>query len=170
VERLSGSKYVLLEWEDGWREVTPVDGDALAVSKYFVIERIEYFGRVVVERPGGEVPALVITDRKPLEVKNVILVGSSANGLQKSSEYREGGRVEHNYELVEGANDVAGALATELSEALLRRGVRPADVLASSIEERSEIIGGVAAELRLVASRNQSDLVHFVEGLLERSL
>lgn len=167
---MSGNRYVLMEWEDGWREVTPVDDDAVAVRKYFVIERVEYFGRLVVDRPGGEVPALVITDRKPLEVKKVALVGSSAIGLQKSSEYREGGRVEHNYELVESEDDVAGALATELSEALLRRGVRPADVLASSIEERSEIIGGVAAELRLVASKSQNDLIDFVRGLLERSL
>lgn len=160
-------KYVLMEWEDGWRELTRVEDDAVGLRKYFVIERVEYVGRLVIDRPDGGVPGLVATDRKPLDVKRVALVGGMGGDLRQGSLYKEGGRTEHNFELEVSTEDLEGALAGELEAALLQRGLRSADVLSSPAEVQSEVIGAVAAELRLVAGKNQDHLIGFVKELLE---
>ena len=159
-------KFVLMEWADGWREVTPVEADAVGLRKYFVVERVEYYGRLVVERPEDEVPDLVVTDRKPFEVKRVALVGTGASDLEKASLYAEGGRVEHNYDLVSGDGDVGAAVKKEFAEALLAEGLTAADLSGKPAAERREIIGRIAAGMKLVASTKQDDLFDFVEGLL----
>ena len=167
-ETMKENKYVLMEWGDGWREVTPVEADATGLRKYFVLERVEYYGRLVVERPGGEVPDLIVTDRKPFEVKRVALVGSHASALKKASLYEEGGRVEHNYDLVSSSEDLVAALTAEFKEALKDEGLTSADLMERSPAERREIIGRAAAGMKLVAGKTQDDLIEFVEGLLHR--
>jgi hypothetical protein len=67
---VSGEKYVLLKWKDGWQEVVRIDGDAVGFDKYFVIERKEYFGRLVYKMPEGKYPGLVVIDRAPMEKLN----------------------------------------------------------------------------------------------------
>lgn len=159
-------KYVLIEWQDGWREVMPVEGDAVGLRKYFVVERIEYYGRLVVDRPDGEMPGLVVTDRKPLEVQRVVLIGDGSRDLKESSTYEEGGKVEYNYELVPSADDPLTRVKGEFVEAFEREGLTLRDVRETSLAERRSIIGRVAAGLRLVGSSRQDDLIDFVEQLV----
>ena len=93
-------KYVLMKWKDGWQEVVAVEADATGFDKYYVIERIEHFGRLVIKRPEGEYPRLIVIDRAPREIENVVLLDEDGErSLKESSTYREGDRLEYNYEL-----------------------------------------------------------------------
>ena len=73
---MAGAKYVVMKWKDGWQEVVAVEPDAVGFRKYYVIERLEHFGRLVLDRPQGETPGLIVVDRDPMEIEKIALLGS----------------------------------------------------------------------------------------------
>lgn len=67
-------RFVLLEWLDGWKEVVSVPADSEGLVRYYVIQRQEYTGRLVIDRKGSEYPELLEIIRKPKELKKVTIV------------------------------------------------------------------------------------------------
>lgn len=67
-------KYVLLEWQDGWKEVVRVPADSVGVVRYYVIERSEHTGRLVIERKDSDYPELLEITRKAKQLKKVTIV------------------------------------------------------------------------------------------------
>jgi hypothetical protein len=91
---MAKKKYVLMKWKDGWQEVVAVDGDATGFDKYYVIERKEYFGRLVFNRPQGEYPGLIVIDRAPMEIEQILMMdGDDERDLKQVSTYGEGDRL-----------------------------------------------------------------------------
>lgn len=70
----SARRYLLLEWNDGWKEVVKVPGDVTELIRYYVIRRPEDTGRLIVDRKESEYPELVEIMRKPKELKRVTVV------------------------------------------------------------------------------------------------
>lgn len=66
-------KYVLVEWEDGWREVFSVPDTVTDLRKYYVIYREEKVGRLFLEKHDAY-PELLEVQRKPDEIKKVSLI------------------------------------------------------------------------------------------------
>ncbi len=66
-------KSVLIEWNDGWKEVYAAPGDVVDIRKYYVVSRTEDVGRLFLEKGKGY-PELVEVRRKPFEIKKVSLI------------------------------------------------------------------------------------------------
>ena len=69
----SVSSLILLEWEDGWKEVVKVQSKAAKLMRYYVIKRPEETGRLVLETDDANYPELIEIFRKPRELKKVTL-------------------------------------------------------------------------------------------------
>jgi len=67
--------YVLLKWQDQWQEVLGMDSEIAELLRYYVIERIEYSGRLALEI-GGDFPGVecFTIGRKPRELVSVLII------------------------------------------------------------------------------------------------
>ena len=158
---MADKKYVVMKWKDGWQEVAAVQADVVDFSKYYVVERLEQYGRLVLNRPKGEVPELIVIGRDPREMEKVALVDADERSLTPKDTYREGTRLEYNYNLAKDG-DVMGELLTKLREVLAARKISARDLSSKSDEE----IIAVAKEVHLVGTENQQDLVQFIKLLI----
>jgi len=167
---MANKKYVLMKWKDGWQEVVAIDGDATGFGKYYVIERKEYFGRLVFNRPQGENPGLIVIDRAPMEIEQILMMDADdERDLKQVSTYGEGDRLEYNYELQkEKSPGLKEELTNHIKEVLAKRGTSAKDLLSKPEAERSKEIEDVAKDAGIVGGRSQADLVGFIEALLEK--
>jgi hypothetical protein len=166
---MADKQYVLIQWKDGWQEVIGIEGDTVDFNKYYVIERLEQYGRLVFDRPKGEYPGLVVLDRAPLELEKVALVGAGTERVMKqTSTYREGTRLEYNYELEKGSGDFYAEVISTVKKALADKGVAAKDVLAKSEPERSKELGELARAAKILGGKSQEDLIGFMEDVLRK--
>lgn len=166
---MADKRYVLIKWKDGWQEVVGVEGDTVDLNKYFVIERAEYYGRLVFDRPKGEYPGLVVLDRAPLELEKVSLVGGDGDRvLKQTSTYREGTRLEYNYELEKGSGNFYGEVVESVKKAMADKGISARELLAKTEPERSTEIGKLARAANILGGKSQADLIGFMEELLQK--
>ena len=166
---MADKKYVLIKWKDGWQEVVGIEGDTIDFNKYFVIERLEHYGRLVFNRPKGEYPGMVVLDRAPLELEKVALVGGDGDKvLKQKSTYREGTRLEYNYELQPGQGDFLGEVTAAVKKVLTDKGITAKDLLAKAEPERSTQIGKIARAANILGGKSQADLIGFMEELLKK--
>jgi hypothetical protein len=166
---MSGEKYVLMKWKDGWQEVIRIEGDAVGFDKYFVIERKEYFGRLVYEMPEGKYPGLVVIDRAPMEIEKMVMMeAGDGKRLKQTSTYREGDRIEYNFEMENEKHRMVDDVGKKVKEVLAASGVSAKDILAMPEKERFKEIEAIARQARIVGSRNQEDVVGFMQLILEK--
>ena len=166
---MADKKYVLIKWKDGWQEVIGVEGDTIDLNKYFVIERVEYYGRLIFDRPKGEYPGMVVLDRAPLELEKVALVGGDGDKvLKQTSTYREGPRLEYNYELEKGSGNFYGEVVESVKKVLVDKGISAKELLAKAEPERSKEIGKLARAANILGGKSQADLIGFMEELLRK--
>jgi hypothetical protein len=166
---MSGEKYVLMKWKDGWQEVIRIDGDAVGFDKYFVIERKEYFGRLVYKMPEGKYPGLVVIDRAPMEIEKMVMMeAGDGKRLRQASTYREGDRIEYNFEMENEEHRPVDDVSKKVKEALAASGVSAKNILAMPEAERFKAIEAIARQARIVGSRNQKDVVGFIRLILEK--
>jgi hypothetical protein len=166
---MSGEKYVLMKWKDDWQEVIRIDGDAVGIDKYFVIERKEYFGRLVYKMPEGKYPGLVLIDRAPMELEEMVMMeAGDGKRLKQTSTYREGDRIEYNFEMKNEENRPVDDVIKKVKEALTANGVSAKDILAMPEAERFKEIEAIARQTHIVGSRNQEEVVGFIRLILEK--
>lgn len=133
-------RFLLLEWEDGWKEVYRVDPGCTAIKRYYVISRTEEVGRLALEHESGY-PQLISIGRRPLGLRRVSLDGTYALAPGRSA--REGGKTDTHFTL-EPAPDSLREVAASLAA------------------------GGDAAALGLTAAECGRDLDDFVAALAAR--
>jgi hypothetical protein len=68
-------KYVILEWDDGWREVIQVSAACADINRYYVISRPEDVGRLSLNKEDGY-PELIEIVRKPLDLKRITFLNT----------------------------------------------------------------------------------------------
>jgi len=160
---MADKKYVVMKWKDGWQEVAAVQGDVIDFSKYYVVERLEQYGRLVLNRPKGEVPELIVIGRNPRQIEKVTLVDADQRSLTPKDTYREGTRMEYNYDLAKDG-DIVAELAAKAKEVLAGRGTSARDLLSKPDAD----ILAIAKEIQIVGTQSQADLVNFMRLLLAR--
>ena len=94
-------KFVILEWDDGWKEVIEVDSNCTAVNRYAVISRPEDVGRLSLHREDGY-PELIEIARKPLGLKRITFL--DAFQLSRDRSVREGKKTDHFYKLTKSGD------------------------------------------------------------------
>ena len=166
---MADRKYVLMKWKDGWQEVIEIEGDAVGFDKYFVIERKEFLGRLVYNRPEGEYPGLIVTDRAPMEMDQMVMMGDGdEKSLKQLSTYAEGDRVEYNYELGQGDGSLVEDVNRKVKEALSSRGISAKEVVSKPEAERFKEFEAIAKEARIVGGKSQEDVAGFIQMILEK--
>lgn len=152
-------KYVVVEWEDGWKEVVRVDPSCTAFKRYYVISRTEEVGRLSLETT-GDYPQLLQLDRRPMGVCRVIFGEPYAVTLRSSE--REGKKTDHWFAL-EPDPAAPGGLRRALLAAAEAEGVSLADLRAGGATEAQRAAArAVAARIGLVAGGRQQDLYDFM--------
>ncbi|MGB7220290.1 MAG: hypothetical protein WBD07_15940 [Vicinamibacterales bacterium] len=93
-------KFLLLEWQDGWKEVTELDPTCKGVSRYTVITRPDDVGRLAIHREDG-FPELVEVIRRPLMLKSISVLDTGVETVQPKVEksVREGKKIDHFHKL-----------------------------------------------------------------------
>ena len=94
-------KFVLLEWDDGYKEVVKVDPACTAINRYTVITRPEDVGRLSLNMDGA-FPELIEIGRRPLGLKRITFVDTVQVTLDKSE--REGKKFDHFFKLAKGGD------------------------------------------------------------------
>ncbi len=84
--------FVLIEWADGWKEVTKVDGSCTGINRFYVITRPEEVGRLSLNTAGGQYPELIEIDRKPSQIRTITF--GNTYGLIDGGSFREGKKVD----------------------------------------------------------------------------
>jgi hypothetical protein len=101
-------RFVLLEWEDGWKEVIQVDPSCTDINRYYVISRVEHVGRLSLNSQTGY-PELIEIVRKPFGLKKITFMDSFRLAMEGSS--REGHKTEHLFKLTREGEDHSELIA-----------------------------------------------------------
>ena len=166
---MTDKKYVLMKWKDGWQEVLAIDGDAIDFDKYYVIERKEYFGRLVYNMPESEYPGLIVIDRAPMEIEQIVMMeGDDERDLKQVSTYKEGDRIEYNYELQKDEGSLIVEVSKKVKEVLAKRGISEKEVLSKCDSERFNELEAIAKDARINGSKKQDDVVGFTQMIIEK--
>jgi hypothetical protein len=89
--------YLLLRWKNGWQEVVGVDQDSVDLLRYYILERVEETGRVVLAA-GSDYPLLLTVKRLPKELESLAIVGSEpakVYEVEPKKKKEEGDKIEH---------------------------------------------------------------------------
>jgi hypothetical protein len=86
--------YLLLEWDDGWKEVIEVDPACTGLNRYYVISRPEEVGRLSLNRKESY-PELIEIIRKPRNLRRLTLLDTFE--LTAVHSIREGKKIDHLY-------------------------------------------------------------------------
>ena len=89
-------KFLILEWDDGWKEVIQVDKACEQINRYYVISRVEHVGRLSLNKK-DDYPELIEIIRKPLNLKRISFADTFEVHLQRSD--REGEKTDHFFSL-----------------------------------------------------------------------
>jgi hypothetical protein len=176
----SGTHYLLLEWKDGWKEVKAVGGKALAVLRYYTIERVEEIGRLSMEKADGN-PELLTIKRLPGRLERIIFVdenGPQAYALEEKAMVKEGGKTERyfydktrpNFKMEEPAAASARytAFLDALRGALEKKQISVSGLLAMSEGDRIPLYKELTRTLGLRGTERQQDVYGFLTVALEK--
>jgi hypothetical protein len=166
---MTGKKYVLMKWKDGWKEVISLESDAVDFNRYYVIERIEHFGRLVINRPEREYPGLIIIDRTPMEIEKIIMIDrNDERNLKQISTYREGSRLEYHYDLQKSEGNFIEEIKKGIQEVLSKKGISAKEILSKPDLDKIKEIESIGKAVNIVGGKKQEDMVGFIQLLLEK--
>ncbi len=161
----SDGAFVVLEWEDGWKEVFEIDAAYTDIIKYYVITRPEDVGRLSFKRADGY-PELIELVRRPLGVKRIAFKNEYA--LEKGVNRREGKKNEQEYKLAAGEQAYAPEMAS-FKAAAAEAGVTPQALLAMDEGKMAATLDDIRRRMGLVAGRRQRDVLDFVAYLAKQA-
>ena len=147
-------RFLLLEWDDGWREVRRVPASCTGVGRYYVISRTEETGRLALTTD-SDYPELVEVTRRPSRLRRVTLDGTLV--LNEATSAREGGKTDHFYAITPDGDALAD-LRAALEAAAAEEGIDLGALSAERVER-------LRRRLQLNASFAQRDVVEFVVAL-----
>jgi len=163
-------KYLLLKWKDGWYEVTGIEEDSGELLRYYVIQRNEEAGRLVIERP-GTYPRLIIISRRPKELEQVIAINDKSMkvcALAQEGIAVEGGKTEYHYKLDKNGENSIEEIIGLLKMVLKKDSLKAKELLARSDAQRVKEYERIRKEISLKASEREQDVLGFLQMLLQR--
>jgi len=153
-------KFVLLEWDDGYKEVIAVNPACTAINRYTVISRPEDVGRLSINM-NGDFPELIEVGRKPLNLKRITFGDTVQVALDKSE--REGKKFDHFFTLTKGGDARADHVAA-LKKAAAEEGI---DLKKLSSQDR-DTLEKLRRKVGLKGERQQ-DVYDFLAALAKQA-
>jgi hypothetical protein len=158
-------KFVLLEWDDGWKEVFEVDRRCTKVNRYYVITRPEDTGRLSLLKEDGY-PELLEIVRKPLELKRLTFVDTFRLDAARSE--REGKKIDHFFSMNKDPDGLSG-LIQDHKKALSEEGIAVKELAAQDPAEPGGVVERIGRRLGVRAGHRQQDLLDFLVYLGKRA-
>jgi hypothetical protein len=151
-------KFVLLEWDDGWKEVIEVDRRCTGIHRYYVISRPEDTGRLSLRKEDGY-PELLEIVRKPLDLKRLTFVDTFRLGPARSE--REGKKTDHFFPLTKDTDSLS-ELYDSLRQALAEEGIGVKELETQDPANPGGIVERIGRKLGVRAGQRQQDLLDFL--------
>lgn len=159
-------RFLLLEWEDGWKEVFQIGSEYESIQKYYVITRPEDVGRLSFKQAEGY-PELLELVRRPKQISRIDFTESFI--LEPGTSRREGKKTEQEYKL----NSSGASFAPELEAfkaAAAEEGIEPAALLQLEGEALAQKLNALRKRMGIVAGQRQRDVLNFVAYLASLSV
>ena len=154
-------KFVLLEWDDGWKEVIEADPTCTNINRYYVISRSEDRGRLSLNKEDGY-PELIEIDRKPKNIERIMFIDTFRLHLNRST--REGKKTDHFYTLSKATDAVSEMLET-FKTVLKEEGVHRQQLLSDDPDLQKEQLENIRLKMGIMAGRRQQDVFDFLRYL-----
>ncbi len=175
----AAGSYVLLQWNDGWKEVVATDSRAVELLRYYTIERVDRVGRLSMEVEDAN-PQLLFVRRLADKVKSILFVGKDrvkTYSLKETTDLKEGGKIERIFydkkkaafgvEEASGQSAVLDDLLADLKRELGNRGLSPSAAL-SRDETQVPLYKELARALGLRGTERQHDVYGFLRLAIEK--
>ncbi len=154
-------KFVLLEWDDGWKEVLEVDARCTHINRYYVINRPEDVGRLSLNRQDGY-PELIEIARKPLDLKKITFLDTFQLTLERSE--REGKKTDHFFGLSKDGNALSDEIKA-FKKVVAEEGIELQELRSQDSTQSKEQYEKIRRKMGLKASQRQQDLLDFIAFL-----
>jgi hypothetical protein len=154
-------KFVLLEWDDGWREVIEVDTDCSEINRYYVISRPEDVGRLSLSKGDGY-PELIEIVRKPRDLKKITFMDTFQLSLERSD--REGKKIDHFFALSK-AGDAISEEMDSFRRAVEEEGLDLLELKSQDPDQQREGYEKIRRKMGIKAAQRQQDVYDFIAYL-----
>lgn len=154
-------RFVLLEWDDGWKEVLQVNASCAEINRYYVISRTEHVGRLSLNDQQGY-PELIEIVRKPLNLKKITFKDTFQLTLERSD--REGQKTDHFFALAKDENSYPDIMET-LKKIIEEEGIDPEVLKSQGPDALSEQYEKITQKIGVKAGFRQQDLLDFISCL-----
>jgi hypothetical protein len=154
-------KFVLLEWDDGWREVIEVDTDCSKINRYYVISRPEDVGRLSLSKGDGY-PELIEIVRKPRDLKKITFMDTFQLSLERSD--REGKKIDHFFALSK-AGDAISEEMDSFRRAVEEEGLDLLELKSQDPDQQREGYEKIRRKMGIKAAQRQQDVYDFIAYL-----
>jgi len=157
-------KYALIKWKDGYQQVAALDEESKGILRYYVVERVEQFGRLAIDST-AQYPGLKIIGRKPDQIESITLTedgSAKVFTLTPKEDKAEGGRIDHHYAVKEIDNKVMDELVAKLKKIALEMGIDPKTAKEEDLEKIRKALG-------LSAFEKEAEVLSFIKMLLQKN-
>lgn len=155
-------RYLLLEWDDGWKEVIEVDAACTGINRYYVISRPEEVGRLSLHRKENY-PDLVEIVRKPRNLRRIAFVDTFEP--VPSDSIREGKKIDHFYDLSK-KSEALSEWIDQAGKALRDEGIDVRELLSGTPSELQDTYERIRRRMGINAGRRQQDVYDFLAYLV----
>ena len=161
-------KFLLLEWEDGSKEVSELDPTCKGVSRYTVITRPEAVGRLAIHREDG-FPELVEVVRRPLTLTRISILDTAVETVQPTLDksVREGKKIDHFHKLNKDG-DARAEQVEALKKAATAEGIDLKQLKAGSPGANDQL-EKLRKKMGIRASSRQQDVWDFIAYLAKHA-
>jgi hypothetical protein len=156
-------KFVLLEWDDGWREVVEVDADCEEINRYYVISRPEDVGRLSLNKK-DDYPELIEIVRKPRDLKRITFLDTFQLSLERSD--REGKKIDHFFKLSKEGDAISKEMEG-FKRAVEEVGINLEDVRSQDPRQLAEQYEKIRRKMGIKAAQRQQDVLDFIAYLVK---
>lgn len=150
-------RFVLLEWEDGWKEIIEVEETCTDINRYYIISRPEDVGRLSLNKKDGY-PQLIEIIRRPTSVKQITFLDTFQLSPDKST--REGKKTEHFFSLTK-KGDALSELVKDFKNAVAEKGLDLQELGSKEPDQLREPYEEIRREMGIQAGQRQQDVYDF---------
>jgi hypothetical protein len=154
-------QYLLLEWDDGWKEVIEVDPACTDLNRYYVITRPEEVGRLSLNRKESY-PELIEIIRKPTRLKKITFIDTNQLILEKST--REGKKIDHFFAFAK-EGDMLSEMKEAFQKALEEEGIRIEELRSMEPADCHNSYERIRRKMAIQAHHRQQDVYDFLAYL-----
>jgi hypothetical protein len=154
-------KFVLLEWDDRWREVMEVDAACTEINRYYVISRPEDVGRLSLNKM-DDYPELIEIVRKPGDLKRITFLDTFQLSLERSD--REGKKIDHFFALSKGGDAISEEIEA-FKRAVEEVGIDPQELQSQDPSPLAEQYEKIRRKMGIKAAQRQQDVYDFIAYL-----